>query len=42
MTVRGVFLWLLIWGYRLEVITISMPKYSLIFWMANHISAFVT
>ena len=36
------FLWLLTWGYRLEAITISMTKYSLIFWMAIHISAFTT
>ena len=41
-TMWGVFLWLLIWGYRLEAITISMTKYSLIFWMAIHISALTT
>jgi len=36
------FLWLVIWGYRLEAITISMTNYSLIFWMADHIPALTT
>jgi len=41
-TMWGVFLCLLIWGYRLEAITISMTKYSLTFWIANHIPALTT